>query len=191
MAAPGCGNEALEPEGNHERVPGDDAIEIESYLQYGLGMRQHSPALAPLGPRAINAIVRIWGPNASFDDLAAPGAYARLRSARGVGSQTVAEIELALEERGLAIGGRHDAGGQQRAITYRAQVARILKAEGVKAVVLMLVELCGERVAKAKQSLLQRSTRTRRAREQAAIAYYEPCQAILRESADRLPARVE
>jgi len=142
-----------------------------------------------LGPRAINAIARIWGREALQSALLAPDAYARLCESRGIGRQTIDEIDRALQAWGLpGVGGRDrvDAAHRKR-LEHRSRAALALRAEGARELTLMLADVCSEQVLKSKQALTRRLSKARRAREQAHVSYYSACETVLRRCAADLP----
>jgi hypothetical protein len=146
-----------------------------------------------LGSRALNAIELLWGHEATRGNLLEPDAYERLRRARGIGERSITQIERAVVAWGFdGIGGRRafDTGGRKE-WTHRNRLEAILREVGPKRMLLVLGELCDERVASCRQKVSRRSSRLRRARSERAIVYYTVCGEYFRRCAEGAPAKAE
>ncbi|HEY4016068.1 MAG TPA: hypothetical protein VGM06_22185 [Polyangiaceae bacterium] len=146
-----------------------------------------------LGSRALNAIELLWGRDAKRGHLLEPDAYERLRRARGIGERSIAQIERAVVAWGFdGIGGRRafDTGGRKE-WTHRNRLEAILREVGPRDMLLLLGQLCEERVASCRQKVSRRSSRLRRARSERAIVYYSVCSEYFRRCAEGAPAKAE
>jgi hypothetical protein len=144
---------------------------------------------ARLSARAINAIERIWGRDAKRRQLVEPDAYQRLRQTRGIGDRSIAEIERAVIAWGFdGIGGKRavDPSHRKRLIHQR-RLSAALRDLGARGTLLLLSELCAERLASYRQKFARRPSRLHRARYERAVVYYTQCDAHFREWAEAAP----
>ncbi len=142
-----------------------------------------------LGSRALNAIELLWGPGATRSQLTEPDAYERLRRARGIGIRSIAQIERAVVAWGFdGIGGQasFDTSGR-RSWIHRNRLEGVLRDVGPQQMLMLLSQLCAERVASSRQRVSHRSSRLRRARCERAIAYYSRCSEYFQACADGAP----
>ncbi len=143
-----------------------------------------------LSARALNAIELLWGREAKKCHLLKEDAYQRLCQTRGIGKQSIAEIERAVVAWGFeGIGGRRawDESGR-RLVTHRKRLEAVLRDVGPKGMLTLLAELCEQRSASSHQKVSTRSSRLRRARCMRAVVYYARSSAYFRRCLASVPA---
>jgi sugar phosphate isomerase/epimerase len=140
--------------------------------------------------RRLNAIERIWGPEARRRDLIQADSYSRLRRARRVGKGTIEEIERAVVAWGFeGVGGRDAPFETSREAMHRRRLDAALQEMGVKTLLEVLSQLCAERVAGARQALVRRLSQKRRVQHEQSVAYYTVVHEFLHRCAEGAPTR--
>ncbi len=145
-----------------------------------------------LSPRVLNAIERIWGPEARKRHLLEPNAFARLKQIRGVGPSSIGEVERALLAWGLGgLAGRSEAldPHAKRRLVHRNRLHRALDYLGAVELLRMLAEICAERRAWYwKRSSVGRRRDLYRSKLERRLLYYSRCEEVFTRSAGDAPA---